>query len=355
MPFVKIGQRVVGPGHPLYFVADIAANHDGDIDRALRLIELAKEAGADAAKFQNFRASHIVSRHGFETLGGQMSHQKGWKRSVYETYQDASIPRAWTPRLKEKCVALGIDYFTSPYDVESVDAVDPYVEMYKIGSGDITWPAIIEHIARKGKPVMLATGASSMDDVDRAMGVLTPLCRDIVLMQCNTNYTASPENYSSINLMVLPAFARRFPGVVLGLSDHTPGCATVVAAVALGAVVFEKHFTDDNSREGPDHRFAMNPSAWRDMVDRATEAYRALGDGVKRVEPNERDTIVVQRRALRLVRDLPAGAVLKDDDLFPLRPCPAAGIPPYDIVRVRGRRLKVAKRADEYLAWEDLH
>lgn len=354
MPAIKIGKRTVGNSHPLYFVADIAANHDGDLNRALMLIDRAKEAGAAAAKFQNFRAESIVSRRGFETLGGQMSHQKSWGKPVFEVYKDASIPADWTPVLKRKCDEVGIDYFTSPYDFSSVEQVDPYVGVYKIGSGDITWPGIIEYIARKGKPVMLAAGASTMEDVDRAMAALSPLCRDIVLMQCNTNYTASPDNFDHINLSVLTTFRQRFPGVVLGLSDHTPGCATVVAAVALGAVVFEKHFTDDNGRPGPDHRFAMNPESWREMVDRATEAYRALGDGCKRVEANERDTVIVQRRALRLTRALPAGAVLADGDLAPLRPCPADGIPPYDISRVSGRTLKTAKQEDDYLKWEDI-
>lgn len=354
MPRVKIGARSVGEGEPLYFVADIAANHDGDLGRALRLIELAKEAGADAAKFQNFKAAKIVSRHGFETLGGQMSHQKNWKKPVFEVYEDASVSPDWTPALKKKCDEVGIDYFTSPYDEESVDAVDPYVSVYKVGSGDITWPGIIEYIARKNKPVMLAAGASTMEDVDRAMAVLSCHCREIVLMQCNTNYTASPENFAFINLRVLNAFQKRYPEAVLGLSDHTPGCATVVAAVALGAVVFEKHFTDDNSRVGPDHKFAMNPRSWREMVDRANEAYRALGDGKKRVEPNESDTVVVQRRSLRLTRDLAAGSVITADDVFPLRPCPADGIAPYDSPLVLGKRLKCAKRADEHLKWEDI-
>jgi N-acetylneuraminate synthase len=143
MNSIRIGKSILGDGHPLYFIADIAANHDGNIDRAYRLIELAKEAGASAAKFQNFQASKIVSKVGFESLGGQLSHQKSWKKSVYEIYEDASISYDWTALLKAKCDEVGIDYFTSPYDFKSVDQVDPYVEVYKIGSGDITWPEII--------------------------------------------------------------------------------------------------------------------------------------------------------------------------------------------------------------------
>jgi N-acetylneuraminate synthase len=133
----------------LYFIADIGANHDGSIERAYKLIDLAKEAGADAAKFQNFQADKIVSKFGFENLGQKMSHQSSWKKSVYEIYKDASVNFEWTSLLKEKCKEVGIEYFTSPYDFESVDFVDPFVSLYKIGSGDITWIEIIEYIAKK--------------------------------------------------------------------------------------------------------------------------------------------------------------------------------------------------------------
>jgi N-acetylneuraminate synthase len=353
MRTIRIGNRTLGEGHPLYFVADIAANHDGSLERAYRLIELAKEAGADAAKFQNFVASKIVSKRGFEKLGGT-GHQASWKKPVFDVYQDASVAPEWTALLKRKCDDVGIEYFTSPYDFASVDQVDPYVKTYKIGSGDITWPGIIDHIASKGKPVMLATGASTMPDVERAMRSLQAKTKDIVLMQCNTNYTASLENFRHINLNVLKDYARRWPDVVLGLSDHTPGHATVLGAVALGARVFEKHFTDDNDRTGPDHKFALNPRDWRQMVDRAGELDLALGDGVKRVEDNEKETAIAQRRSLRFTRNLLRGTKLSMDDLFPLRPIPADGLPPYTIDSLLGRTLTRDVEADDYVRETDL-
>lgn len=354
MNTIQVGTRKIGDGERLYFIADIAANHDGDLDRALRLIELAKESGADAAKFQNFKAATIVSRHGFESMAAQLSHQAGWKKSVYSVYEDASISFSWTAKLKEKCDEVGIDYFTSPYDFESVDHVDPYLDVYKIGSGDITWLEILEYIAKKGKPVMLATGAATMEDVDRAMAAIRPYTDDIVLMQCNTNYTASPENFNYLNLNVLKAYAERYSDVVLGLSDHTHGHASVVGAVALGARVFEKHFTDDNNRQGPDHKFAMNPKSWQEMVARATECYHALGDGIKRVEGNEQETVSLQRRALRFTKDLEKGHVLTHDDLFPLRPIPADGIPPYEIDAVVGKVLVRDVCRDDYIRRGDI-
>lgn len=186
------------------------------------------------------------------------------------------------------------------------------------------------------------------------MNVLQRKTEQIVLMQCNTNYTADVENFRFINLNVLKTFRRRWPKVVLGLSDHTHGHATVLGAVALGARVFEKHFTDDNSRRGPDHHFAMNPSSWREMVDRATEVDLALGDGEKRIEDNERETAIVQRRSLRFARNLRRGSTLTASDLIPLRPIPEDGLPPYAVDQVVGRTLARDVEIDDYLRAADL-
>lgn len=155
---IKIGDRIINKTSGPYFIADIAANHDGDINRAFHLIELAKEAGADAAKFQNFKAETIVSKNGFESLGAQLSHQASWKKSVFETYQDASLPDAWSEKLKQKCDEVGIEYMTSPYDFASVDFADQFVNAYKIGSGDITWPEILEYISKKENRFCLPQG-----------------------------------------------------------------------------------------------------------------------------------------------------------------------------------------------------
>jgi len=350
----KIGKHLIGFNQPLYFVADIAANHDGDIKRAYKLIELAKDSGAHAAKFQNFKADKIVSRKGFNNLGGQLSHQSDWKKSVFEIYEEASVSYDWTSRLKEKCDEVGIEYFTSPYDFETVNHVDPFVPAYKIGSGDITWHKIIEHIASKGKPVLIATGASTLEEVRLAMKVLQKKTKDIVLMQCNTNYTARPENFKHINLNVLKTYSRLFPKVLLGLSDHTHGHSSVLGAISLGARVFEKHFTDDNNREGPDHKFAMNPSSWSEMVTSANEIYLALGSGEKIIEENEKETAIVQRRGLRFTKDLMGGHILAERDLFPLRPQLKDGIPPYEIKKLVGKKLKRRVSNDDYIRWDDI-
>jgi sialic acid synthase SpsE len=354
MPDIVIGDRRIGPEHPTYFIADISANHDGQLERARTLIHQAAEAGADAAKFQNFRAPRIVSDYGFRALGGQLSHQSRWKKTVFEVYQGASIPFDWTPVLVETCHQAGIHYFSSPYDFEAVDMLDPVVPAHKIGSGDITWLDMLRYIAAKGKPVFLATGASDIGEVQRAVHTIVDLNPRLILMQCNTNYTASLENFRHIHLNVLRTYATLFPDLVLGLSDHTPGHSTVLGAVTLGARAVEKHFTDDDSREGPDHPFSMTPSSWREMIDRTRELELALGSPDKRVVENEKETVIVQRRCLRAARPLSAGELLDRSSIDVLRPATPGAILPDDIDAVIGTRVLHDLAAGEELRWTSL-
>lgn len=333
----RIGRCLVGLAHPTYFVVDLAANHDGDLERAKALIHLAAEAGTNAAKFQDFRAATIVSDYGFNALGQQLSHQTKWQKSICEVYEDASLPLEWADALKEACDQAGIDYFTAPYDLDLIDKLSPYVCAWKVGSGEITWHASIGRLARDGKPLLIATGASTMEEVRQAMAVASAQCSEIVLMQCNTNYTGLPENFRHIALNVLKTYSAEFPDVVLGLSDHTPGHATVLGAVALGARVIEKHFTDDRGRTGPDHVFSMEPKDWREMVDRTRELEAALGEDMKRVMDNERETVVIQRRAVRAARPIQKGETISEQSLTVLRPCPIDALPPYRMGEVVGR------------------
>jgi N-acetylneuraminate synthase len=351
---LKIGEHLIGENHPTYFIADISANHDGDLERAKMLVHLAKEAGADAAKFQNFRARQIVSDYGFKHMGGQVSHQSTWKKSVYEVYNDASISFDWTPVLKEECDKAGIDYFSSPYDFEAIEMLDPYVPAYKIGSGDITWDEALIRMAKLGKPVLLATGASDIGEVQHAVHVIQAINPQLVLMQCNTNYTASLENFDHIHLRVLNTYRALFPDLVLGLSDHTSGHATVLGAVALGARVVEKHFTDDTTRVGPDHPFSMTPKTWREMVDRTRELERALGSGDKQVNKNEEATVVVQRRCLRASRDIKAGEVFTREMVDVLRPATPGAISPNEVNNVVGCKALVDLPFGKELLWTEL-
>jgi sialic acid synthase SpsE len=354
MPSFRIGERSIGDGHATYFIADIAANHDGSLERAERLIRLAAQAGANGAKFQHFRASKIVSDFGFRALGAQLAHQAKWRKSVFEVYEQASLPWEWTAELKACCDDEGIDFLSTPYDFEAANMLDAYVQVYKIGSGDITWHEMLEHVAQKKKPVILSTGASNLADVRRAVDIVQAINSRLALLQCNTNYAGEMDSLEHIHLNVLRTYRALFPGAVLGLSDHTPGHATVLGAVALGARIIEKHFTDDAARDGPDHAFSMTPETWREMVERTRELERALGSAEKVLAGNESETVVLQRRCLRAARDLHVGERLERSDIEVLRPAPHDAIFPYEIGRVIGRRLLFPMSKGEQFRWATL-
>ena len=338
-PEITIADRKIGLNHPTYFIADIAANHDGDLERAIELIRLAAEAGAEAAKFQNFRAPKIVSDYGFKTLGGQQSHQASWRKSVFEVYEDASVPFEWTPILKEACDKFNIHYFSSPYDYEAIEMLDDFVPAYKAGSGLMSWPEALVRMASLGKPILIATGASDMADVVRAMRAVSEVNEQIVLMQCNTNYTAADSNYDHLNLNVLKTFGAMYPNAVLGLSDHTHSPAPMIGAVALGARVIERHFTDSNDSEGPDHKFAMNPENWAEMVHQVRTLERTLGSTDKFVTGSEQETYVLQRRCLRAAREIKADEIFTAEMVEPLRPAAAGALMPWDLDDLVGKEL----------------
>lgn len=351
---IFIKEREISIESPTYFIADIASNHDGDIKRAKDLIKIAKDAGADAVKFQHFLAKKIVSDYGFKNLQSASSHQSKWDKSVFDVYKECECDREWTEELMEVAKLNNVDFMTTPYDYEVLGMIDQYVPAYKIGSGDVTWTDFISEISKKNKPVILATGASDFSDVERAVEAILKYNNQIVLMQCNTNYTGDLENFKYVNLNVLKTFAVKYPNMILGLSDHTPGSSAVLGAVAFGARVIEKHFTDDNSRKGPDHLFSMNPKSWREMVDSTRELEYALGDGIKRIEKNEEQTSILQRRCLRLTHDLEKSAVIKEGDLEALRPAPKGSIEPYNLQYLIGKKLVVAKVAGDAIYHKDV-
>jgi len=351
---IHIAGRKIGMDHPVYFIADIAANHDGDLQRAKDLIYLAAESGADAAKFQNFQAETIVSDVGFKSLGAKFSHQSKWEKSVFDVYSEAALPLDWTPVLKETCDEAGIHYFTAPYDVSLLEELSHFVCAWKIGSGDITWIELIERIASFDKPVLLATGAADWEDVTRAVEAITAKTRQLVLMQCNTNYTGDRSNFQYLNLRVLEKFRKCHPNLVLGLSDHTPGHTSVLGAVTLGARVIEKHFTDDITRNGPDHGFSMTPESWERMVIATEDLVAALGDSEKRIMPNEAETAIVQRRAICAGQDIAAGEIITREMLTFLRPCPIDGLAPFEEKKVVGKKAQKPIPKGEHLRIGDL-
>ncbi len=340
MEILKIGKNIVGKGQKTYFIADIAANHDGSLKRAKKLIRLCAKAGANAAKFQHFKAETIVSDEGFKKIG-KLTHQSKWKKSVFEVYKDASIKFSWTKELLKECKKNKIDFFTAPYDLDYVDKVNKFVPAFKIGSGDITWKEILIKIAKKNKPVLLATGASAKSEVIQAVKCIRRYNKKLILMQCNTNYTNSNKNFEHINLNVLREFSNMFKrNIILGLSDHTSGHATVLGAITLGAKVIEKHFTDDNNRSGPDHKFSMNPKSWNEMVRATRELEKSFGNGKKKVEDNEQQSVIVQRRGVWAKKDIKKNEKISFKNCSFLRPCPKNSISLFKFENYLGKKAR---------------
>ena len=250
---------------------------------------------------------------------------------------------------------INVDFFTSPYDLDYVDQLNKHICAYKIGSGDITWSEIISKISKKNKPTLLATGASDMEDVERAFKLISKFNKKIVLMQCNTNYTGDKNNLKYVNLNVLDFFQKKFKGrAIIGLSDHTFGHIAVLGAVAKGARVIEKHFTDDNKRKGPDHHFAMNPITWKEMVIATRELENTFGDGIKKVEKNEINSKIVQQRSIRASVKIFKGQLIKKTDLIYLRPKSNNGLQPYLVKKILGKKTKTTIAKHEELTWKKI-
>jgi len=349
-----IGKKKINNNSRTYFIADIAANHDGSLSRAKKLIKLCALAGADAAKFQHFKAETIVSDYGFKKIG-KITHQKKWKKTVYEVYKEASINKLWNNELKKECKKYSIDFMTSPYDLNYVDEVEKFIVAYKIGSGDITWKEILRKISKKKLPLILATGASTLSEVDNALKEIFKYKKKIILMQCNTNYTNNDINFKYLNLKVLNTYKKKYKNkIILGLSDHTQGHTSVIAAVSLGAKVIEKHFTDDNNRIGPDHAFSMNPKTWEEMVKETRKLENALGNGKKIIEKNENKSVIVQRRAIRLLNNIKKNQKILKRDIICLRPAPKDSISPFDIEKVLNKKALRNLEAGEHLTWKKI-
>lgn len=345
---IKIGSRLVGQGLPTYIIAEIGGNFDGSIDKAKRLIDAAKESGADCAKFQTFTAPTIVSEGGFSRMQLKGVHGS-WGRTVSEVFKDVEFPMEWHQEIADYCKQVGIDFSTSPYFKEAVDlCVKLDVPFIKIGSGDITWLEMLDYIARTGKPLMLATGDATLSEIDEAVRTIEATGnRNLILMQCITNY---PSKIESANVNVLKTYQSAFD-VLTGYSDHASGPVVALASVVLGGCVIEKHFTLNKKDKGPDHPHSMEPQDFRQMVDYVREVERAMGSTRKEVVAEEGETVYVQRRCLYAKRNLPKGHIMTEEDIDVLRP--ALGIPPKYKSVIIGKTCKENIEKGQPLFWEN--
>src|SRR5579872_3736710 len=329
---IRIGQRLVGPGHPVYVIAEVSANHHQKFDEAVKIIHAAKAAGCDAVKLQTYTADTITiacDRDPFRVGGGTL-----WDgRLLHDLYAEAYTPWEWQPKLKQVANDLGLDLFSTPFDDTAVDFLEGMnVPAHKVASFELVDIPLIEKVAKTGKPLIMSTGMATVEEIEEAVQSAREAgATEIALLKCSSAYPASAEE---MNLRAIPELTRRF-SVPAGLSDHTMGIAVPVAAVALGACIIEKHITLSRSEPGPDSAFSLEPHEFRAMVDAVRIAEKALGQ--PQFGPREREASSLKfRRSLFVVEDLRQGEAFTKKNVRSIRP--ADGLHPRHMDEVVGRR-----------------
>jgi N-acetylneuraminate synthase len=316
MTQIRIGSRVVGPGHPCFTVAELSANHNRDFSRAVRIIEAAKQAGADAIKLQTYTADTITmssDARQFRVTGGTL-----WDGSnLYDLYREAYTPWEWQPRLKEIANGLGMECFSSAFDSTAVNFLEGMgVPAHKVASFELVDIPLIRKMAKTGKPLIMSTGMATVEEIDEAVRTARDAgATQIALLKCTSAYPAPPEE---MNLRTIPELSQRF-GVPAGLSDHTLGTAVPITAVALGACIVEKHLTLSRSDPGPDSAFSLEPAEFKATVDAIRIAEKALGEvhfGFSAKEENSRNF----RRSLFVVADVKRGEEFTAENVRSIRP-----------------------------------
>lgn len=308
---IKIEERWVGSGEPCFIIAEAGSNHNGNLEVAKNLIDVAVDAGADAVKFQLFRASKLYP------VGSGRSDYLKLEKSIYDVVADMEMPYEWLPELAEHCRANEIIFLSSVFDEESVEQLDPYVPAYKIASYEMTHLPLVRHIASKGKPVIISTGTANLEEVSETVEAFYETGnQDLMLMQCTAAY---PAPVGSLNVQAITTMKNAF-GVPVGLSDHSRDpLVGPMAAVSIGGDLVEKHFTLSNRLPGPDHSYALEPSELRLMVQKIREVQEALGSGEKAALPVEAELRKFARRSIFAIRDIAVGDVFSPDKVAVLR------------------------------------
>lgn len=350
MTALKLGSRTVQAGNPPYVIAEIGVNHEGRLELATKLIELAKEGGADAAKFQTYKAGRIASRHSPAYWDISLEAT----RSQFELFSkyDKFGPKEYK-LLAEHCTKVGIDFMSTPFDSDAVEQLDPLVAIHKIASADITNVPLMRQIASKGKPVLLSTGASTLGEIDMAIATLESAgCRNIVLLHCVLNYPCPNEN---AHLNMIDGLKRAYPAKVVGYSDHThPDERMLILSAAWlkGAVVLEKHFTHDKTLPGNDHYHAMDLHDLKRFSQNISLLMEVLGQTHKEPLADEAPAREHARRSIVVDRPLKAGQVVTEADITYKRP--AHGVSPLFWDQVIGRTAARDLEEDHVLLWQDM-
>ena len=331
-----------------YIIAEAGVNHNGSLEIARRLVDAAKDCGAEAVKFQTFKAERLVTRNAEKAEYQKRTGSVG--DSQFEMLKKLELGGDDFRVLLGHCNQIGIDFLSSPFDEESADLLDSLgMVAFKIPSGEITNHPFLKHVALKRKPVILSTGMSSLGEVEEAVDIFnlngTPR---LTLLHCITEY---PAPYGEINLNAIGTLREAFK-LDVGYSDHTPGIEIPLAAVALGATVIEKHFTLDNTMEGPDHRASLNPDDFRRMVLSIRNVEQAMGDGIKRPAPCEVKNKAIARKSVVAAITIKNGEIISLDKLSIKRP--GYGVQPKDIEKIVGQRVNRTIEVDEVICWQHL-
>ena len=332
----------------VFIIAEAGVNHNGSIDLAIKLIDVAKHCGADAVKFQTFRADLLASRQAHKAPYQERTTNAA--ESQFEMLERLQLDEAAHRRLIEHCREVGIQFLSSPFDAQSADLLDSLdVPLLKVPSGEITNLPFLEHLARKNRPMILATGMSTLGEVEEAVKVIQAAgVAQLTLLHCVTEY---PAPYSDVNLRAMNTLKWAF-NLPVGYSDHSPGIEIAIAAVALGAAVIEKHFTLDRSLPGPDHAASLEPDELLQMVAAIRNVEAALGSGIKGPAPCELANLPVARKSVVAARKLAQGHKLATEDLDIKRP--GNGLTPKLLRVLIGRTLRVSVDKDEMIKWDHL-
>ncbi len=344
---MEINGRIIGDGHPAYIIAEMSANHAGSLERALELIHVAKDAGADCVKIQTYTADTMT----IDCHNEYFQIEKGtWEgENLYGLYQKAYTPWEWQEQLRDEGAKVGIDFLSTPFDPRSVDFLEDLgVYFYKIASFELVDIPLLEYVAAKNKPIIMSTGMGTLEEIQEAVdAIYSTGNRQLALMKCSSAYPAKPEE---MNLRTMQDLKERF-GVPVGLSDHSMGAFSAATAVAMGANLIEKHFCISRAVKNPDSSFSMEPQEFREMVEQVREVEKAMGSvqyGVSRQEESN----ACFRRSLFVVEDIAAGEVLTPEKIRSIRP--AYGLKPKHYQEVLGRTAKRALRRGTPLSFDDI-
>lgn len=332
---------------PAYVIAEIGANHQGDVAKAKELFDRARECGASAVKLQKRDNETLFTR---EAYNRPYDNENSFGPTYGLHRQALELSKEDLQELKAYAGGLNIDYFATPFDIPSADLLEELgMTFYKVASADLTNTPLLKHIARFGKPMLISTGGANVEDVDRAVETVLPINSQICIMQCTSAY---PADYAELDLGVIQTFRERYPEVVIGYSGHDNSISMPVVAYMLGARVIEKHFTLNRVMKGTDHIFSLEPPGLRRVVRDLQRARVAIGDGVKKRRPTEFAPMIKMAKSLYVARPLRAGHVLTEADLS--IKCPGGGMPPYELENVIGRTLLVDLAEEDALAFDNL-